>query len=198
MTWTNSIEYQLYDSATPDRFGRSKDKYGACSYKNKAIYFSLLGVLDVGMLCLCVYQAWHARALATEFQETKHILSALLILGGIVGIGVPVVILNRANPDINNFIQGVMTFASCISVLVVIFVPKIRYKENKEPRIVVNGVTATPTTGIINSATSYNGGIHGSVNYGEKILTDKTHRELLTEISSLKRRLQRGQQDIEE
>mmetsp|Transcript_10619 Transcript_10619/g.11364 ORF Transcript_10619/g.11364 Transcript_10619/m.11364 type:complete len:151 (+) Transcript_10619:3-455(+) len=150
------------------------------------------------MFCLCAYQAWQARTLSTEFQETQHILSALLILGVVVCIGLPVSLLNRANPDIAVFITSVMIFAICISVLFVMFVPKIRYKENKEPRIVVNGVTTTPTTGIINIATSSVDATHESVNYGEKILTDKTHRELLIEISSLKRRLRRGQQDVEE
>lgn len=132
------------------------------------------------MLCLCAYQAWQARTLSTEFQETQHILSAILILGGVLCIGLPVSALSKGNKNVQIFINGAITFAGCINALFVIFLPKIRYKE--KPRIMVSGITATPISGM---STSSNGGTHGSVNYGEKILTDKTHKELLTEIATL-------------
>eukprot|EP00751_Fragilariopsis_kerguelensis_P017584 CAMPEP_0170835026 /NCGR_PEP_ID=MMETSP0734-20130129/1307_1 /TAXON_ID=186038 /ORGANISM="Fragilariopsis kerguelensis, Strain L26-C5" /LENGTH=190 /DNA_ID=CAMNT_0011201705 /DNA_START=645 /DNA_END=1217 /DNA_ORIENTATION=+ len=190
MTFLHPITYELNPLGT-DSFGRVTTVYGACAYQNKRLYFSLFGVLDFGMLCLCVYQAWQARTLSTEFQETKYILNALLILGGVLCIGLPVSILSNENPNIEIFINGAIVFAACIIALFVIFLPKIRFKE--KPRIMVSGITLSAVN------TNPDGGTHGSVNYGEKILTDKTQAELLTEIATLKRRLRlHEQQDVEE
>jgi len=199
MAGIDSITYQLLQYGPVDSFGRTVQVYGRCDYEHVRAFGALLGILNGGMLCLCAYQAWHARTLSTEFQETQYILSALLVLGGVFTIGFPVVRLNDGNPNIRTFITAVILFASCISILFIMFVPKIRYKETKEPRIMISGVTTTtPIAGIgNNSATDSNVSPSGSINYGEKILTNKTHKQLLTEISTLRRRLGEQQKDVE-
>jgi heme A synthase len=150
------------------------------------------------MLVLCAYQAWQARTLSTEFQETQHILHVLLILGGVFGIGLPVLGLNTTNPDITVFISSVMIFASCISILFMMFVPKFRYKEKKEQPtwscVATAGATteagaAALTGSAITISNNSSEGTTGSFNFGEKILTTKTNKELLTEIDTLRRRL---------
>jgi hypothetical protein len=158
------------------------------------------------MLVLCAYQAWQARTLSTEFQETQHILHVLLILGGVFGIGLPVLGLNKTNPDITVFISSVMVFASCISILFMMFVPKFRYKEQKE-QSTWNGVTtpdaptaaaaAAPTGSAITIGNNNSvEGTTGSFNFGEKILTTKTNKELLTEIGTLRRRLREQEASV--
>ena len=155
-------------------------------------------ILNGGMLVLCAYQAWQARNLSTEFQETQHILHILLILGGVFCIGLPVLHLNKTSPDITLFISSVMVFASCISILFMMFVPKFRYKEKKE-QSTWSGVTtagaptvagtAALTGSAITSNSNNSEDATRSFNFGEKILTTKTNKELLTENDTLRRRL---------
>ena len=137
------------------------------------------------MLCLCAYEAYRARTLATEFQETEHILNALLIAGGVFCIGMPVYALNTANLDIRLFIFSVIIFACCNIILFVMFLPKIRYKENNEPRTIISGVT-------VSGANAINVGASGvSFSGGERILSNKTRKELLSEIATLRQEVRR-------
>ena len=150
-------------------------------------------ILNGGMLVLCAYQAWQARNLSTEFQETQHILHILLILGGVFCIGLPVLHLNKTSPDITLFISSVMVFASCISILFMMFVPKFRYKEKKEQSTWTGVTTAAGAPTVAGTAALSNNNnsedATRSFNFGEKILTTKTNKELLTEIDTLRRRL---------
>ncbi len=130
------------------------------------------------MLCLCAYEAFQARTLATEFQETEHILKALLIAGGVLFIGLPIYALNRNNANVQLYITSVITFAMCNIVLFVMFVPKILYKGNNEPpaniRVYVQGATDNSS---------------GTSSEGERILTSKTRGQLVVEIAELRKRL---------
>ena len=135
-------------------------------------------LLNAGMLCLCLYSAYQARNLATEFQETEHILKALIIGGGVLFIGLPVSVLNRSDQDVRLYIQSVMIFAICNIVLYVMFAPKILYKEEKEPRNDVNVYVAGVNAAVSNESLD-----------GEKIVTSKTRGELVQEITELRRRL---------
>ena len=131
------------------------------------------------MLCLCAYEAFQARTLATEFQETEHILKALLIAGGVLFIGVPIYALNRNNADVQLYITSVIIFAMCNIVLFVMFVPKILYKANNEPpkNIRVHLQEATEATDNTSRPSAE----------GERILTSKTRGQLVEEIAELRK-----------
>jgi hypothetical protein len=100
-----------------------------------------------------------------------------------------------------------MVFASCISILFMMFVPKFRYKEKKEQStwsgVTTAGAPTTAGTGAaapmgasITNSNNSSVGATGSFNFGEKILTTKTNKELLTEIDTLRRRLREQEADV--
>lgn len=105
------------------------------------------------MLCLAVFQAWRARALATEYQESEHIFRALWVILLVIFIGLPVLIIARVstvvvssfalirgrshcpfpstlfqdNPDASIFLTSAIIFVSSCAILLLIFVPKMTY-----------------------------------------------------------------------
>lgn len=138
------------------------------------------------MLIATAYEGYQARTLATEFQETEQILKAVLTMIIVLLVGLPVYAMNEVDPKNRVFIYSVMVFALCIAILFAMFLPKIRYKEKmkrKENNIIVYGVG-----GLQHATTS---GADGSFSQGEKILTGKSRKELLAEIATLRRQLER-------
>ena len=87
--------------------------------------------------------------------------------------------LNQNNPDIRLFIFSVMISATCTINLCLMFLPKILYKENKEPRTDVH----------LYKQETPNGRSIPSYGEGEKILTSKTRGQLVMEITELRKRL---------
>jgi hypothetical protein len=71
--------------------------------------FTLCRVVNFGMLCLAFYEAWKARNLSTEFQESDYIFRALATILVSFLIGVPVLALSK-DPNTHLFIGSALTF----------------------------------------------------------------------------------------
>jgi Na+/melibiose symporter-like transporter len=74
------------------------------------------------LLALC--QAYLARKVSTDLQESNYIFITMALILLVAFIAVPVVIISKENRTVSYFIRASVIFVICTSVLVLIYVPK--------------------------------------------------------------------------
>ena len=151
------------------------------------------------MLCLAIVQAWRARELSTEYQESEYIFKALFVIFLVVFIGLPVLVIARDNPDASVFLASAVIAVSSCAIVSLIFVPKIRYVRKAErsdasgdkvkisgigESVMNNGSSGNASSPFKNSTNSTD-----SDDYGDRIITTKTKRQLVEENAELRRRI---------
>ena len=110
-----------------DRFGRPTETYGHCTTKDQVWYYATLGIVNFAALVVSIMQAYQTRKLATEFAESRYIFYAMI--GIVVALlqGIPVLVLVRDSPDVQDFIKCTVICITTCSVLLFMFVPKMKY-----------------------------------------------------------------------
>ena len=200
MTALDPVEYIL-EPTSEDRFGRPKSFQGQCSldFSKRLAYFIPLLVFNFAILMMAVIQAWMARNISTEFQETEHIYRAL---GGIVlvlFIGIPVLILVGGETDTSVFVISAVTFIFCLSILLNLFVPKMMYEKERKKKDTthITGLTqpSVPTLNGTAFPSMTSEASDGSDAVGDRILSTKTRRELIEENNKLKQEVRRLQEN---
>ena len=192
-----------------DVFGRNTEISTRCSYHQSLPYLIPLILGNMGMIGLASFQAWKARHLSTEFAESGHIASALLVSFVAVIMAVPVWFLtDEFNPTLDTFVQTIVVFILASNVLLFIFVPKVRMlhdksKSSSRPKPTATMFRTGTTTATTSSSsppttsggssdmsggwlTNSSGSTHSSV-AGDRILTLKPSAELAAENRSLQR-----------
>ncbi|KAL7535821.1 hypothetical protein ACHAWF_005283 [Thalassiosira exigua] len=115
--------------------------YGACEPREKTgaglVPIVLFGVGNVIILFFANFQAYQARELSDEFSESKYIAISLVSILQAVLVGVPVAVVTRQIPAAFGVIVSGLTFIVPMSVLMLIFAPKVllvwqKAKEKKE------------------------------------------------------------------
>lgn len=132
-----------------DQFGRPTSAYGLCSFSQQKWYIMAAAILNFCILLLSIYQSWRARNLSTEFAESKSIFRALVCILLVTFIGAPVLILSKDSPDTTTFLVAAMNFVFCMSILLFIFVNKIKFarRASHPPsggNVHVSGLTPSP------------------------------------------------------
>jgi hypothetical protein len=134
------------------------------------------------MLCLAIFQAWRARNLSTEFAESRHIASALLIAFIVAILAVPVLYITYEDPNADTFIDAILVSVVSGTILCFIFIPKIIF-HTKLTKL-------SPTNSSRFSGMSITSSNHSRVSeWGERILTAKPQEQLASENKSLEREL---------
>jgi hypothetical protein len=151
--------------------------------------------MNVAVILLTLIEAWLARNLSTEFQESEYIFRVATMIVVLVCIGLPVIIMARGTPDACIFIASAVVFLICMDVLWMLFVPKMRYKE-KTTKLTISGLTLSSVQHEVlsfpASATSGNGDVSDddtTSHDGERILATKDRHELAEEVALLKKLL---------
>jgi 7 transmembrane sweet-taste receptor of 3 GCPR len=156
-------------------------------------------VINLLVIAAALAEAWFARNLSTEFQESNYIFRSILLIVLVLFIGVPVIFLSRDNPDASVFIGCAMIFVICMGILLMIFLPKMRYR--KEGRsgtdVKITGLDIVSGTGSATNSTvpviafpNSHASDDDTASYeGERILTTKTQRQLAEEVALLKKLL---------
>jgi len=219
MTVQAPIGYEIIPLHT-DRFGRVKESYGQCVFKESKAYLISLAVIVFSIMMLALFQAWRARNLSTEFAETKTIFRGLFVSIMAAALAIPVLILARNNQKSWTFLVSSVIVIICLNSLLSVFLPKLLFErkqrkaKEKRPEIEL-GTGDVKVTGIedisdknikamesfdIKGDTNANNGASDkgsdrsrqseSSRFGEKILTIKTKRELIEEVETLRRLLQ--------
>lgn len=109
----------------------STESFGACRVEDKGnvgwkVIVSFVAVLNGAALIGANVEAYKARNVDTEFGESSYIG---LIMGSylqVVAVGLPLFFLVNDNPTARFFLTSSMVFLMCISVLLLLFVPKWR------------------------------------------------------------------------
>lgn len=111
-----------------DTYGRPSETSGECSSDGRmdAVFFSLLMMINVGVLVVTVQQAYVARKISTEYAESEWIgrcISAIMI---VVFIGVPILVIARQEDARTfSFVLSSIAFVISISLLGFILLPKV-------------------------------------------------------------------------
>jgi gamma-aminobutyric acid type B receptor len=106
--------------------------YGHCStdLDNSGVTWkvaaALLAATNGAALILANVEAYKARAVSTEYGESKYIAMAMGSMLQIMLVGVPLLFLVDDNPSAKYFIRSSIVFIICMSILLFIFVPKVK------------------------------------------------------------------------
>jgi hypothetical protein len=133
---------------TKDPFDRNTETYGTCSSDHDGIYLGMLLTINLGCLLFAVFQAYQARSISTELQESGYIFTAMAFILVVAFIGIPVLIVARGNVAAIYFISTGIIFIVCTSILTLIFIPKVLALRKPTPR---RGSTSAPSSQSTNS-----------------------------------------------
>lgn len=125
LTWT------LVDPLLWQRLPVASDQpwntYGTCLATRGKVATAMLAsvaVINAGALILASYQAYKARNIPDDFSESKYVFMALYSWLQLMVVGIPVLFLiDHDNPTAKYFLQIVLVFAVCMSMLLIIFIP---------------------------------------------------------------------------
>jgi len=109
--------------------------YGRCQTEGpESVWFvCALAVLNFTALILANVQAYMARSIKDEYQESKYIGLSTLSMLQIFIVGVPLLVIVSTDPSSNFFVWTGIIFIVCTTILGLIFVPKIiSWKNPKE------------------------------------------------------------------
>lgn len=133
----NVIFLLIWTLADPMYFDRKEicgegelSSYGVCALGHSSVSVAMLTclvALSVGALVLANIQAYKAREFSTEFSESKYVGIAMIGLLQIGFVGAPVIVLVNANPTASFFVRSALIFVVCMSILLLVFVPKVNY-----------------------------------------------------------------------
>jgi len=112
-----------------DDFGRRLQSYGMCTLNSKKdfAYVVLLSIVNLAVLLLANIQAYQARTITVEFGESQYIaiINSSILQAGI--IGGPLLVIARDSPAAFVLVTVGEIFVICMSILLLIFIPKIKY-----------------------------------------------------------------------
>ncbi len=129
--WTaiSPLRWTRIDRGTVDAYGRSTNSYGTCHAETKewAPYLSIILALNFSMVVLANIQAYRARKITTEYAESRFIGIIMVSILQACCIGLPLVAIVSDQPVANFILRSGLIFVVCMSMLLLMFVPKIRY-----------------------------------------------------------------------
>ncbi len=108
-----------------DDYGSPLASTGQCVSGNSTVFLALLATFQLILLiwgCVLCYQC---RNVNTAFAEGKYVTVAMFCYLQVLGLALPVLIIVSDNPTARMFVLAGVLFVNNLSVLLVIFVPKI-------------------------------------------------------------------------
>jgi gamma-aminobutyric acid type B receptor len=131
--WTalNPLVQTVNSKAGTDLWGRTISTYYACeSVEEEGVWVFLvpLGLINIGVLLVAFWQAFRARSITSEFSETRYIFLVMMSLSQAFLTGLPILFVVREQPSAFYLIWVFLILVVCLSVLLLIFVPKILYE----------------------------------------------------------------------
>ena len=110
--------------------------YGYCTTQGNSwkIFIALLVALNFCALTMACFQAWRARKISTEFSESSYVAYTIFSLLQALLIGLPVLLLVQDNAMASYFVWSVLIFIVCATILILLFIPKMKAVRKKEKR----------------------------------------------------------------
>eukprot|EP00978_Attheya_sp_CCMP212_P029574 scaffold105445_cov43-Attheya_sp.AAC.1 len=154
--WTalNPLVNTINSKAGTDLWGRTISTYYACEPVNEDgawVFLVPLGLINIGVLLVAFWQSFRARSITSEFSETRYINLVMMSLSQAFLTGLPILFLVREQPKAFYLIWVFLILVVCLSVLLLIFVPKILFERKfkklraSEQNAVFQGAIETST-----------------------------------------------------
>eukprot|EP00797_Seminavis_robusta_P033274 Sro768_g199680.2 (306) ;mRNA; r:35473-36390 len=142
ITLVTPFTYQRVDMENYDQFGRNLESYGTCNYFRPTdtrvwAFVIPLWLVDSIAIFIGMYQCYRTRNLAREISESYYLT---LIMGSIIEtlcLGVPMLVVASDNPTASFLVGSFLLCASCLTVLLPIFIPKF-YARKRNAQSVMN------------------------------------------------------------
>ena len=130
--------WTLIDPPTWNRIEISDGfSYGTCWSRTgnaSIVLMSLLAVLNLLAVAVANIQAYQTRSLSDEYSESQCIALAMALILQLFVVGIPLAIIVRTDPSAFFFILVSIVFITSMSLLLLIFVPKmIKLAEEQNP-----------------------------------------------------------------
>jgi hypothetical protein len=137
-TWTalSPLSWKRFPvEGSKDKFGRYWETFGSCVSDMGLPYIITLCLVNGVALLLALVQAYKARHIKTEFSESKYIAVAMISICQSLLLGIPLLWLVSSKgdgqvPSATYFVISAVVFVICMSVLILIFVPKFLVMRN--------------------------------------------------------------------
>lgn len=139
------------ETQSEDELGRVAESIGSCHLHNWLPFLIPLAVVNVGGIVVAVYQVYVARDISTEFAESEYIAKAMIVILLVSFIGIPVVIIVKGEPRAFYFVATGIIFVMSMSLLLLIFVPKVKSHWENDPNKIKNAIKTTTTSTTTNS-----------------------------------------------
>ena len=130
-TWTimNPLTWHRDVLGYIDEYGRQIESIGRCQadMKEWTPYIAALFTTNFTIIIIANYQAYRARHIDTEYSESHYINIIMVSFLHSCLIGLPVLYIMADQPVANFFTKAIMIFLLCMSMLLLMFVPKMYY-----------------------------------------------------------------------
>jgi ABC-type branched-subunit amino acid transport system substrate-binding protein len=141
--WFQQAPYSFQRSVrTRDPYGSPLTSTGACVSEGSTTWLTAFAALQFGMQfagCVLCYQC---RNVSTAFSEGKYVSVAMISYLQVMALAVPVLIIVKDNPPARLLLLAGVIFANNLTVLLLIYVPKmVAYVDN--PGQTVSGLVET-------------------------------------------------------
>jgi len=163
LTWTREV-------TDVDVFGRIAQTTGYCTYTVDLIGNILVGLLlaiNFGVLLYAIFQAYLARSIPTEFNESQYITMTMASMFQVNFIGIPLLIFLYDQPDAALLLKMCLISIICFAVLFFLFVPKMFPAKFGINRIYVE--TTAPS--IVNASTIGYKSMKSAVGFKDSVYT---------------------------
>lgn len=111
-----------------NEFGQPTQSSGICAYTDALPYAVSIGIIYALSLIVSLYQIYEARKVATEYAEGEYIFLALVASLGIAFFGFLLWLVLDDQTGARFVVIACLVFLVNMAVLLLIFVPKIRFK----------------------------------------------------------------------
>lgn len=187
-----------------DAFLRNIETYGVCSSDSSAIFISCLAVINLGSLLFSVFEAYRARHISTDFQESSYIFIAMALIFVVALLGIPVIVISRDNVAVSYFVTASLIFIICSTILLLIFAPKVNAlrENNRRSTIAYTRSSATANTNLTtryasSDLTADEEGIQITNLEQAKAELEQENRRLLQEVNRLEEKERKQAERLE-
>jgi len=106
--------------------GFSIESIGMCSSENSLQFSCSLVTLNVIFLFVALVLCWRTKDIPSDFSESNYIFLSVMFMFQILLLGVPITAMVRDDANVYFFIRVGSIFLQNLSVLLLIFLPKMR------------------------------------------------------------------------
>lgn len=150
LVWTlvDPLHWHRFEVSPTESYGTCTAGHDPLTWK---LIVALLATVNGAALLGANIEAWKARKIDTAYGESTYIGLIMASILQVMLVGVPLGFLVQGNPTARFFVNSSMAFVVCMSVLSLLFLPKvINVHENK-----LKGKGSTTSNGGLNSYRSH-------------------------------------------